>query len=289
MEEKKRMLDYFVATQSVHCGPFQEQWKLFRSDLGLPDDMTAEEVWEEMVCLPHFHLKGTLPKLSRWFSWNNAYEEQAKEFRIFRMLLCHWLGGEAAKLHPNDAQHKRELQALARSAAAGSAQEGTKQTLRQEFSKLKQSLGGGMKLAYHIMSNKLLQMTRLIAIATRPTWSWYSDAVKQIKSADDCLQNTIRLATSWHSDLHLQETAATLMLQDPEFVRLVSDPELGKFTDSQLKLYQLCTHLLANRAWSLAKQYSCPPDCYAPILGNDEGAAQASLIRYKTFKPGWRD
>ena len=274
MEEKKRMLDHFIATQNpLSYGPFQDQWKLFRSDLGLSDDMQAEEVREEIVTLPGFRSKGTLSKLSRWFSWNQAYEEQAKEYRVFRMVLGHWLGREAAeKLDPNDAQRKRELQAAAR---AGRAQEGTKQTLRQEFSKLKENLGGGMKLAYHIMSDKLLQMTHLIAIATRPTWTWYANSVKQVKNADDSLQNTIFLSFNWSCDSHLQETAAILMWQDIEFERLVSDPELGKFTDTHQKLYQLCTQLLKNRAWSLAKQYSCPPD-YAPILGNDEGAAQAS-------------
>ena len=58
---------------------------------------------------------------------------------MFRMVLQHWLGKSACeKLDPNEAQKHRELQAAARSFAQGSM---TKTSLREEFSKLKASLG----------------------------------------------------------------------------------------------------------------------------------------------------
>ena len=272
MEEKRRSIEHFFATENHQYPPFQQQWHLFRADLNLSADASPEDVWNHIATLPGFQCKGTLPKLSRWFSWNQSCEEQVGEFRVFRMILQHWLGKRACeKLDPNEAQHQRELQAAARASAQGSM---TKKSLREEFSKLKANLGGGMKLAFHLMSDRLLQMVRLIALATRPTWTWYAKNVQEVKNATHTLEQTIFLQNHWCCETHLQETARLLVSNHEEVVFILSDPELKQFSDTQKKLHALVVNILKRRTWSLAKQYCCPPDCYASIMSGNAAVAE---------------
>lgn len=42
-----------------------------------------EEVWSELSSCWTFHCKGTMPKLGRWFAWNDAAEEQLSEFPVY--------------------------------------------------------------------------------------------------------------------------------------------------------------------------------------------------------------
>ena len=44
MEEKKRMMDHFMALQTEDYGPFIEQLQLFKLDLGLPEHTSPQEV-----------------------------------------------------------------------------------------------------------------------------------------------------------------------------------------------------------------------------------------------------
>eukprot|EP00438_Fugacium_kawagutii_P006363 Skav208241 [mRNA] locus=scaffold2093:34064:35065:+ [translate_table: standard] len=269
MEEKKRILDLFLDQQNVNYPDFVQQLDLFRADLGLDANVTSEDIWNAICELPGFQAKGTLPKLGRWFSWNQSFEEQGREFRVFRMLLKFYLRC-ADNIDPNEAMAARELQAAARNSQKSS---GSKETLRSEFSKLKEKLGGGMKLAYFLMSDKLLCTTRLIAAATRPTWTWYTESVKSVKSANDTVRQTMSLVRSWSSDSHLVGTAAVLTERIPEVVNLFDDRELCKFADSHVKLFKLVGNLLKHRAWSFAKQYTAPPDCYCALLGNNANHA----------------
>ena len=280
-QDLKRLHEHFFATESIDYPSFQQQWRLFRSDLGLPDTESPLQVWQAIANLDGVTRKGTLPKLGRWFSWNAAYTERAPEFRILRMLLQHHLGTDAAKLDPNEAVAQRELEAQARASQAGNV---SRESVRKEFSKMKESLGGGVRLAYHMMSDRMLQMVHLIGVATEPCWTWYSSSVTDVKDAGDSLQLAMRMQDSWHSDPHLQLTGGLLMSGPAQLVKLINDPELGKFKDTQLRLFQLCTHLLKHRCWSFAKQYSCPPDCYASALSSigldaQESRTLHSLIR----------
>ena len=269
MEEKKRMIQHFMSCHDSHYGPFQENLEQFESDLGLEPHLSAEDVFHEVCSVPGFQTKGTLPKLGRWFSWNQSHEESAREFRVFRMVLRHWLGSEAAKLDPNEAAQARELAIAGRASQKSS---GNKESLRSEFGRLKEKLGGGMKLAYYLMSDKLLVTVNILAAATRPTWTLYADTVKEVKTPDDTVKQTMKLQQSWASDPHLVATAAVLTECSNEVVRLFQDRDLSQFKDSGAKLFRLVTMLLKHRAWSFFKQYSAPPDCYAQLLGDSKEA-----------------
>ena len=85
---------------------------------------------------------------------------------------------------PDEAYQKRLLEHLAKESNAVT-------NMRHEFGKLKEKLGGGLKLCYHIMSNKLKQMVQIVMICTRPVWLWYSHTIKEVHHAQHQVQKMI--------------------------------------------------------------------------------------------------
>lgn len=108
------------------------------------------------------------------------------------MSVCHFHGGSTC-VDPDIARSEHWM-----SWCAYKADE--RVDMRTQFSKLKENLGGGLKLAYHLMSKRLLQMTHIIAMSTRPYWSWYTKSVKNVKSPQDHLKSFARLASSWQQE-----------------------------------------------------------------------------------------
>ena len=97
-EHKSRLLEVMLKTESpATCTLFQSVWQDIRLDLGLAECNT-------------FHTKGTLPKLSRWFSWNDSCEEQLPEFRVLK--LCLGYHYQDSKLDPDLAEEQRGLASL---------------------------------------------------------------------------------------------------------------------------------------------------------------------------------
>lgn len=70
----------------------------------------AGPVWDALAERNTFHTKGTLPKLSRWFSWNDSCEEQLPEFRGLK--LCLGYHYQDSKLDPDLAEEQRGLASL---------------------------------------------------------------------------------------------------------------------------------------------------------------------------------
>ena len=88
-KEKQNMMNVFLQTQSI----LSDVWLEFRD--GIRDDLlgfgsaTASDarLFDMISELNSFNKKGSLVKLSRWFSWNEACKEQLPEFHVFKMLL----------------------------------------------------------------------------------------------------------------------------------------------------------------------------------------------------------
>ena len=94
---KNRLLTTFLATESCESLIFQKYSSLIAQDFQMPPgDLQA--LWEEVAAMPSFHLKKSLPKQGRWFSWNQAAEEQLREFHACRMIFEHHCGD----LHETD-------------------------------------------------------------------------------------------------------------------------------------------------------------------------------------------
>ena len=88
---KNRLLTTFLATESCESPIFQKYSSLIAQDFQMPAS-DLQVLWEEVAAMPSFHLKKSLPKQGRWFSWNQAAEEQLREFHASRMIFEHHCG-----------------------------------------------------------------------------------------------------------------------------------------------------------------------------------------------------
>lgn len=275
-EDKKMALELMLARETPDSLlMFREVWESIREEMKMPPNASPSQVWAALPSLPGFLNKQTLPKLSRWFSWNEAAEQNLPQWSSLKLVLGYTFEGQG--LDPDEAYVKRQLDALAKE-KAGSDQSNA--SMRKEFSQLKQRLGGGLKLCYHLMSNKLLQMVNIISVCTRPIWTWYADQVKDVQNAEDQVKLLVTLSQTWGHEPHLSELAAVHgALTAPRDMQLMQLLRGSVFEDTAEKVSELTGHLLKHRAWSLSKA-SAPPDCYAGLLSEDNQLGQASGLKF---------
>lgn len=163
-EHKLRLLELMLSRESAFtCKPFQSLWQDIREDLQMCPNSSMQTVWDALSSCATFWRKGTMPKNSRWFAWSDSCEEQLPEYHVLKCVLAYHYQNE--KLDPDLVQEQQALASVVREAKQGG---GDQQSLRREFSKLKESLGGGPKLAYYIMSEKLFSMLRLCKFVSVP-------------------------------------------------------------------------------------------------------------------------
>ena len=95
-EQKARLLNVFRCTEHDGAPNCLKYWERIAGDLGLRAEVTADKsaVWDAVAELPTFCAKGSLPKMGRWFSWNQVAHEQMPEFWATKMLLEHHLPSE---------------------------------------------------------------------------------------------------------------------------------------------------------------------------------------------------
>ena len=275
-EDKKRALELMLARETPDSLlMFREVWETIREEMKMPPNTSPSQVWAALPSLPGFLNKQTLPKLSRWFSWNQSAEENLPQWTSLKLVLGYHFEGQG--LDPDEAYQKRQLDALARE-QKGSDQSNA--SMRKQFSQLKQRLGGGLKLCYHLMSNKLLQMVNIISVCTRPIWTWYADSVKDVQNAEDQVNLLVTLSQTWGHEPHLSELAAVHgALTAPRDMQLMQLLRGSVFEDTAEKVSELTGHLLKHRAWSLSKA-STPPDCYAGLLSEDNQLGKASGLKF---------
>ena len=262
-EEKKRCLELLLSRETWASVPeFMDSWERIREELGLDSAQSASDVWEALSSMSGFQNKQSLPKLSRWFSWNASVEEKMPEWTALKVILAYNFRNE--NLNPDDAYAKRMLDEMARESTDQSS-------MRKEFSKLKARLGGGLRLCYYLMSDRLYMMVQVISLCTRPIWDWYSSTIEDIKTPADQIQKLAALQTHWREEPHLVELVKIPMNRDQQLLKLLRRSE---FEDTPSKVQELSLLLLKYRLWSISKA-AAPPDCYAGILMEDPVLQQA--------------
>ena len=262
MESKTRLLEVMLGRENAWtCPLFESMWQEIRDDLGLPSTTTRDGVWDSLADCSMFFRKGGVAKQGRWFSWNDVAEDQMPEFHVLKLVLGYHYGSQT--FDPDLAEEQKTLSSCVGEAKKGG---GDVQSLRREFSKMKEKLGGGPKLCYYCLSEKLWLHCCLVQLATRPVWSWYSESVKNIKNPDDSLLNSMRLQSEWSVDFHLQSIAGIPTCRDPVLARLLNHEKFA--TEVPDKLMSLICHLLKKRCFSMSK-HSAPPECYAQLLAAD--------------------
>ena len=118
-----------------------------------------------------------LSKLGRWFSWNGCAKQQLNEYWACKMLLENHMQGRRDPMQDPDEEPVGfdDLQAAARA-----------KTPAAELAKLK-AANGGLRLAYKLMTEKLLHIAKVLYITTRSYWTWYAQQVQRVRSPKDCL------------------------------------------------------------------------------------------------------
>ena len=88
MQHKTRLLDVMLQRESQKLATFFTQC-LSTYDGIWGANSSMEEAWSERSSCSTFHCKGTMPKLGRWFAWNDAAEEQLSEFNVLKLVLAY--------------------------------------------------------------------------------------------------------------------------------------------------------------------------------------------------------
>ena len=261
---KRRMLELFQACETVGSGIFKKYLPRTAKAWNMPYD-TAEEqqqVFNRVLEMRSFVHKLSQPKMQNWFAWNKCAYEQLPEFHPTKMIFESQLEGEP---DPDD---------------CGDFDIGGKvgsDPVRQLKAMLKN--GGGIRLAYKLMKEALLEHARILYVAEQPSWDWYTNEVENTKTPQDAFAYSLHMADGgWAQEQHIARTTE-IMLYDTEQLKYMEVP-MGR-SPCATKVHMLQWHIVKYRAWALSK-HDCPPECYAPIGSTDLDKAQRSCESMKT-------
>ncbi len=147
-------------------------------------------------------------------------------------------------------------------------------TCEAELAKLKKA-GGGLRLAYKLMCTQLYEHSKILYIATRSCWSWYSQQITCVQSPLQGLKQTLAATQGrWHSDPHLSETVRDALLDPTSLSYMGIEPGSSVML---ARLLQLTLSILSHRTWSLAVRHHGPPECYAALLSAQADHAQRAV------------
>ena len=237
---------------------FQQYLPLIELDfsLGFFDGrrVSMQDHWEQMSELPSFKTKKGVPKGSRWFAWHEQADEQLKEWFAARCLLEWYFEGDGP---------------------------GGQLSAPEDAAGFKESRGkgtGGLKLLYRALRYEYHEATSIILMVSRACWTWYTEQVSEVKTAQDGLAQVMAWATSWDRDAHLIAIVKT-MYDWTSIHRMMRYQFLeGREDNTQLAtdIFNYATSVLSRRLWSMSR-YSTAPECYAPIFSDNNMCRQAAI------------
>lgn len=187
--------------------------------------------------------KSTCPKTSRWFSWIEASHQQLREFWASRMVLEKYLESTDDLVEPEDAH--------------------------VHIGKTKVHGSGGLKLVYKCMKEGVWRDASILSHVGKVLWTFFSDHVSCVKSAEDQLAWCGQMVTDWPRG-QLTQLAQVLSSDGILDIFNRSDDEQSL----SCKLWKYVITLMGNRAASMSK-YGAPPHCYAKLL------TESSFIRQR--------
>ena len=148
-----------------------------------------------------------------------------------------------------------------------------------ELAKLKQG-SGGLPLTYSLMTLVLQSICKVMYVATKETWNYYTFLTRHVKNAQQGLSHTMSLARSWQSAAHLGATFRT-SLYDPEQLNYLGiGPRFGPEEQSRTicRCVALSWSIVSERAWSLAARYGIAPITYCSLLGGGGAPARDLML-----------
>ena len=223
---------------------FQQYVARIGKDMNMPFDSRNEQlaIFYEVIQLTSFNNKLGQPKVSNWFAWNSMAKTQIREFNATKCI--------SASSCIEDADHDED----------GPFDSACKDPKAQLQAILKG--GGGIDLAFKLMKTDLNKCVKILYVAEKACWTWYTTEIKQSKSG---LAYSCRLVDGWRSEKHLLGTMAPL--ENPEKLRYMEIP-MGESIWADRAL-TLMWHIVMRRAWSLSK-HSTPPESLANLLSDSD-------------------
>ena len=118
---------------------------------------------------------------------------------------------------------------------------------------------------------------------SRPCWTWYTQQVKDVQSAQEGLQQTIAWSSNWHKDPHLVDICRS-MYDTKVLDRLLMYQSLqgrdDQQNDSGRLVFKYGAELLSHRLWSMARYGTCP-ECFAGLLSADPDTTVSTMTVLK--------
>ena len=121
--------------------------------------------------------------------------------------------------------------------------------------------GGGLNLGYRLMKESLHIHVRILWVAQKACWDWYTSEIKNTKSPAHALAYSWRMC-NWAEEPHLWATLSNTLFE-PRWLNFMEIP-LGRSQDAARAL-AISWSTVTRRAWTLSK-HSSPPECYAEVL-----------------------
>ena len=115
------------------------------------------------------------------------------------------------------------------------------------------------------MKTDLNRCVKILYVAEKACWTWYTNEIENTKSPLDGLAYSINMADGWRSEEHLLGTMAPLV--NAAQLRYMDIP-MGESIWADRAL-TLMWHIVMRRAWSLSK-HSTPPESLANLLSNSD-------------------
>ena len=110
------------------------------------------------------------PKLQNWFSWNQQmWDHQLHDFFVTTMVLDDQLPDEP---DPGDTN------CFSNSGPAGRDPRAQLRAILQH--------GGGVRLAYKLMTNDLHSNEKVLWVAEKASWDWYTNEIKHTRTPHTC-------------------------------------------------------------------------------------------------------
>ena len=141
---------------------------------------------------------------------------------------------------------------------------------RKQLADLKRN-GGGLELAYKLMSSMVYQYSVILFCVQHSCWNWYTYQVENIKTPQDHLHYLHEMAFGrWGAWSHLREMIHDTFysIENLNWIGIANGDtsDLAKKVSSCL--VNLAMHLLSQRGWSLSR-HACPPEAYVDVLSDN--------------------
>jgi len=244
---KKTLLNVFVSSENIDSAVFKKYVARIAKAWGKPCDTREEQqrIFDDVAVMKSFHSKGGQPKLSNWFSWNSKAHEEIKDFWPTKMVFESVL---ASQPDPDD---------------SGDFETGAGSDPRAQLQQMLKS-GGGINLAYKLLKTDLDKHVRILWVAEKACWDWYTHQIKSVKLPSDTLAYSLRLCDGqWASEPHLWKITENTLIT-PKYLRFMGIP-VGTSREAA-KAMSMQWQLKMRRGWTMSR-HGLPPESYAAILG----------------------